>query len=47
MMNNLPSFTGRDGLDGAGNPWGVDRVHTNTQYLLQELGRGRLIRDIG
>ena len=34
------------GLDGAGDyPWNVDKVHTNTQYLLDELGRGRLIRD--
>ena len=25
--------------------WSVDKVHANTQYLLRELGRGRLIRD--
>ena len=39
---SLPSVAGLvracDGLDGARNPWDVDRVHTNTQYLLQELG---------
>ena len=23
-------------------PWNVDKVHTNTQYLLREYGRGRL-----
>ena len=27
-------------------PWDVDEVHTNTKYLLRELGRGsKLIRD--
>ena len=26
------------------NPWNVDRLHTNTQYLLGELGRGKLVR---
>ena len=25
--------------------WDADKVHTNTKYLLRELGRGRLIRD--
>ena len=46
-MRNLSSFKGREqnGLDGAGNPWDVDKVHTNTQYLLRELGRGELIRE--
>ena len=49
VTENLPSFTGlvqaRNGLGGAGNPWNVNRVHTNTQYLLRELSRGRFIRD--
>ena len=26
-------------------PWNVHKVHTNTQYLLGELGRHRLVRD--
>ena len=25
-------------------PWNVDKVHTNTQYLLGELGRDRIVR---
>ena len=33
-MENLPSFTelvrAWDCLDGAGNPWDVDKVHKNT-----------------
>ena len=49
LMINLPSFAGLvrvcDGLDGAGNPWDVNKVHTNTQYLSRELGRRRLILD--
>ena len=50
VMKNLPCFTGlvqaRNGLDRADGPWDVDnRVHTNTQYLFREPGRGRLIRD--
>ena len=26
-------------------PWNVGKLHTGTQYLLRELGRGRLVRD--
>ena len=27
------------------HPWNVDKLNTNTQYLLGELGRRRLVRD--
>ena len=44
-MENIPCFTGlvraRNGLDGAGNPWDVDRVHrTHNIYFgsLVEVG---------